>query len=201
MKAMKSNYANRSLNKKIKGSITVEAAFIMPLIILVIFSIVYLSFYLHDYCKLQGTVDLVLHKAIFSAKHKGKLDTGEVDYENINNRGIFYPILGDKGEMEEQIREYMNLELAKGLFLYQINHINVEVGTLSIQISLEGKTRVSLPGLLHIKAAQPILEKQFYIHNPGESIRISEVLLTTAERIKGLESIKKGLEKIINKNR
>ena len=74
MKAMKSNYANRSLNKKIKGSITVEAAFIMPLIILVIFSIVYLSFYLHDYCKLQGTVDLALHKAIFSAKHK-RVDT------------------------------------------------------------------------------------------------------------------------------
>ena len=58
---------------KAKASFTIEAVFIMPIVLFTVVSIIYISFYLHDYCRMQGITDMVLHKAAMNLKHEADI--------------------------------------------------------------------------------------------------------------------------------
>ncbi len=183
----------------ISGSITVEASFVMPIVIMTIFLLIYLSFYLHDICRIQGTVDLILHQAGFSLKHEADIATGEVDYQKINDRGVFYLLFGNMQEEEEQIYGLLKQTLAKKLFLVKIDEINVTVNKTKVEAVVKTDTQVNLPVFSYlfellpdreIKAACPV-------HNPAETVRYTEVILELGSEIKGVDELKEKIEKFI----
>jgi hypothetical protein len=183
-----------------KGSITVEAAFIMPIVIFTIFALLYLAFYLHDMCRIQGTMDKTLHKASLSIKHVTNFKTDEILYEEISNRGIFYLAFGSTKEDENQIHNYLQQELAKGLFISTISRIVVDVSKTRITSAIEIETKVSLPGIKYIfdSLSNRIIKGEYPVHDPVESIRRAEVVLDTGSKIKGVEELKKKLEGIFD---
>ncbi len=65
-KCTQNRIISRKINKYIKrkGSITVEASFILPLILFVIVFIICLAFYLYDGCFMKKTCYLALEKAL-----------------------------------------------------------------------------------------------------------------------------------------
>lgn len=183
------------------ASITVEAAFVMPIVIVTVFALIYLAFYLHDYCRLQGAMDKVLHKAAISVKHEADIKTGKVAYEAINDRGIFYLVFGSTQEDKMQILEYLKQELTGFLFITKINHVVVDVGKLNISMSVEAKASVRLPifqGLFD-RFASISIEEGSSVHNPAETIRFAEVILDTGSEIKGVKELKGKLEKFLGK--
>lgn len=187
---------NKTECKTFKGSITVEAAFVMPIVILSIFALIYLSFYLHDNCLIQGTMDLTLHKAGMTVKHEADISTGEVSYERISDRGVFYLLFGETEQEEKLIQTYLEQELSKGLFITKIYGIKVSVTKAKIKISIETNTKVSLPGLSYL--FDPFADRAFVgeytIHNPTETIRGMEVILETGSSIKGVDKLKEIVE-------
>jgi hypothetical protein len=181
------------------GSITVEAAFVMPIVILIIFALIYLAFYLHDINKVQGVADLTLHKAALTVKHEADIATGEVTYEDINDRGIFYMLLGNTEKEEEEITELCEQELSQGLFLVKIRSIKVEAGNFNISIAVETAAEITLPGLSHLFYVFPdkTITGEHVVHNPAETVRCTEVILETASDIKGVDELKKKIENMI----
>jgi hypothetical protein len=185
---------------KIRGSFTVEAALLLPMIIFIICSLVYLGFYLHDRSRLEGLVDEVLMKGALSAKHEADIRTGKVDYANIRKRGVLYLLIGDTKQQEDQIEKYLWELSGQGFFLTEIRDIKVELGKYKLKITLEGEFKVPMRGIREFFDPNPqiIIEAERSIHNPAEFIRVSEVVLDTASKIKGFDELKKRIEDILN---
>lgn len=92
-----------------KGSFTVEAAFIMPIILVILFGVIRGGFLLHDEAVLEAVVLEVLEKGEMAVKHIGDMETGRPDYEQI---------LAENKELErKEVQEKLLLEELEQLFL------------------------------------------------------------------------------------
>ena len=187
------------MKKKAKGSFTIEAALIMPIILFVILAITYLSFYLHDICRINALVDNALYRAQFLIKHEVDFMTSEINYHDINDRGVFYSIFGNAEKEEEDIKEYVAVLLERGLLLAHITDINVSVKGSDINISVQIKIKLPFKGAFNYIGSNEALTVEAFgkIHNSTESVRISEVVLDTGSKIKGMDKLKKKFEKFI----
>lgn len=193
----KNSYIGNNLKENIdRGSITVEAAFVLPIVILTVFALIYLTFYLHDICRIQALTDMTLHKAGITVKHEADIATGEVAYDSINDRGVFYILFGNSEKEEEQIQSYLMQQLKDGLFLTRISGVSVKADKFKIKISVKTVTEVSLPGIrwLFEPFSNTIVAGEYSVHNPAEAIRCTEVILETGSSIKGVDKIKEKLE-------
>ena len=180
------------------GSITVEAAFVMPLVIFTMIALILLGFYLHDVCKVQGIVDKTLHKAALCVKHEADITSGKIAYERINRRGVFYLVFGNTEQEKEEIQEYLVKELSEGLFISQIDAVKVGAGKSKLTITLDMETDITLPFFLTLfqKFRNTEIKGEYPVHDPAETIRRTEVILDTGSSIKGVDELKEKLEGI-----
>lgn len=185
----------KHINGEKKGSITVEAAFVMPVVLFTVFALIYLTFYLHDYNRIQGIVNLVIHRACIAAGNDDDIESGQIFYEDINYGDNLY---GNLGPEERKITGLLEQELTGGLFISHISKMEVETGKLEIKINVIAETDIDLPlfktainKLHNIK-----VEGRYPVHNPAETIRICELILDTGSKIKGSDKLKSILEKL-----
>lgn len=183
-----------------KASVTLEAAFMMPIVLFIIVSIIYLSFYLHDFCRMRGITDGVIHKAALNLKHEADIETGRVNYDDIN-KGLASRIFEGSDVKEKEIEDYINRLLSKGLISTKITKVNVTKSILNLTIRVEGGFELPLRGLLWIFPFNNtlVVEAKSAYHYPADSVRMSEVILDIGAKIKGLDKIKESIEKIIPK--
>jgi hypothetical protein len=183
-------------NNRKSGSITVEAAFIMPILVFAISALIYLAFYLHDVSMIQAVLDKTLHKEGVSVKHDADIITGEISYEDINNRGVFYLIFGDTSGEERELQDYLQQELSQSLFLTRITVINTEVRKFDLNISIEAETIIAIPFFQNLfnQYSKTLIKGDYPVHDPAETIRRIEVILDTGSSIKGVDELKEKLE-------
>lgn len=188
-----------SIKGSIRGSITVEASFILPLVILVTFALIYLSFCLHDLCRIRGVVDQTIHKAGLTCKHEVSLETGDIRYESVNNRGIFYMVAGDTEQEEKAMNYHILSKLSRGLLLSRIIAVESEVGKFSLSVSVRAKTSVNLPvfGKLFDNYSETRITGSYAVHNPAETLRACETILHTGSKIKGSDELMNRLQKLL----
>ncbi len=185
-----------------KAIITVEAALIMPIVIFTVFAIIYLTFYLHDICRLQGMVDETLHKAAYDLKYEADPASFGLDYESIIKHGIFEPSPTERRDYEQKLQNYLWQNLAKGLFLSQVTDIRAAVGVGSLKIAVHTRSRVNLPWIKRLFEgySKTMIAGEHPIHDPARTIRICEIILDTADKVKGVDELKNKLERFHPKN-
>lgn len=195
---------NNSINirsikgRVLQGSFTVEAALIMPMLFYLMFSLFYLSFYLHDINRIQGYLDKMLNRTSILIKHEADIKSGEIIYSKINQRGILYNIVGKSEVLEDDIRSYITEELSDGLFMMQITDIQVKIEKYRIEAKVKIRTRMPIKGVLSFfkPRQQKVIEEQVTIHDPADTIRMSEVILDTGSKVKGLEELSNIVETV-----
>lgn len=170
----------------------------MPIVLFIVVFIVYLSFYLHDYCKIQGVTDIALYKAAMNIKHEADIGSGKVEYDKIN-KGLISQIFNHSDTNERKIEDYIYMQLSKGLISSRISDVHVTKGLFKLSVRVEANFIFPLEGLRWIIALDNtlIVEGQSDYHYPANSVRISEVILDTGSKIKGFNKIKEGIEKLI----
>lgn len=189
-----------SFNRRIGASFTIEAVFIIPIVFYTIVFIIYLSFYLHDYSRIQGVTDGVLHKAAMNIKHEADIGSGKVNYHEIN-KGLISQIFEASDSKEYEIENHTSRILSKGLIATRITDIHVSKDMLDLSIRVEGELQFPLRGLQWLISLDNTLlvkAKSAY-HDPANFIRRSEVILDTGSKIKGFDNIKESIGKIIPK--
>ena len=193
----KKSSVDKPITKK-DGSITVEAAFVMPIVALTILALVYLGFYLYDYNRLLCIVDLVIYQSGITIQHEADITTGRVVYEEINHRGVFYLPL-DEAKEERKINKLLEQELSKGFFIIREFKTDVEIRERDIQIAAWAEANIDLPLFSNIYNGSFNFElvECFSIHNPTQNIRVSELILSTGSKIKGVDKLKELLNKLI----
>lgn len=186
------------LNKRVKGSFTIEAVFVLPTVIFTMVFIIYLSFYLHDYCKIQGMADHVLNKAALNIKHKSDIITGEIYYDDIN-KGVFTRLFEGKEKAEGEIEDYLYAELSTGLFATKINEVSISAKITHITIMVKGRFQMPIGGVPLLSSFDRLLkvEADALYHYPGDVVRMSEVILDTGTKIKGFDKLKEIIEELL----
>ncbi|TCT11646.1 TadE-like protein [Natranaerovirga pectinivora] len=110
---------------KLEGSFTIEAAFIMPIIIITIITLIYMTFYLHDMTYLQSVANNTAMKGAQSLKYIDvDMNTMNINYENINNRFIYWRNT-NLNHRRGDLKSHFNNQIKNKLFQVQAKDITV----------------------------------------------------------------------------
>lgn len=176
------------MKRKNQGSVTVEASFILPITIGVIFFLIYLTFYLHDLSKIKGEINNIILQATLYGKHCSDISKKEIYYERLLSGDLLNP-LEEKFKLEKtDVKSYLNKEIENGLFIIKVDDIDIVYRNQIIEVVITTKAPIFRPN--------KIMEQQ-ELHNPGDVIRISKVIIDTGEKMKGIEELKNKLDQIV----
>lgn len=186
---------------KVKGSYTVEAALILPLIFFIIIGLIYLGFYVHDSVKIQSIIDETLIKARNLVQRDADISTGTVDYEAYLNRNLLYPYFSDFKDKESEIKTYMLDRLNSGLFIAKPKNINIKVESFDIHIEVEAEMEFPFTQMEYYfsKSSEAITwTNKNNTQTPMEFIRIFKVFSSVSESSQKVEEAINKLRNIIN---
>lgn len=131
-----------------KGSFSVEAALILPLIICIIFGFISLGLYLHDCICIQAIIDKCGVKAQDEIR-----------------------ILGEDA-IEKRLLKDIKEETAKKLCITKLETMKVEVQLVTIHIEYCEHRYLNLPGIqVFLGNAVHSREKNIIIYNPMKAVR------------------------------
>ncbi|BCN32930.1 hypothetical protein [Anaeromicropila herbilytica] len=190
------------INRKSKASYTVEATFVMIIVLSVIFALIYLTFYLSDKSRIQGILDLSVVKISEMMKADANIVTGEVNYDNILDRDWVGDLFAGKKRDADIGESYLKQQLKNGLILAEIKSTNVTVSNNEIEVNVVADMNIPLEDVREFftKENQKVsLSSKGSIHNPAEFIRLSEVSLKTVNKIKGADEIIAKIKKVLDK--
>lgn len=184
----------------VKGSYTVEAALILPIIIFIIIGLLYLGFYLHDKVKVQSVIDDTATRGREWIQCETNLETGIMDSSSYRNRSLLYPYFSDYKEKEYEIKTYLMNQLNSGLFILKLDAVTVSASSNRIYIMVNGHMQVPFGEVKQLFTNTGLSfqdESKIEIHHSVEFIRIFEVFSGVAEKVKFIDEILQRLHKVI----
>ena len=179
-------------NKKLDASMTVEAAFVVPIVIFVIFALMYLTFQLHDKVRLETVMERALGKGDFLVSQRGREDGSAYDYENVNKNGNWGYFRSSYKKQQEAITDYLKEELGKGFFTFQMEHVNCEINGFNVQIKIVMKKMMSLHPVKNFlgESSYVTLERKKVLHSPEELLRVMDGLGIVMDYAEDTEFVK-----------
>ena len=175
-----------------KASYTVEAALIMPIIVIVIMALLYMGFYMHDKSRIQAIINSNLIRAGLIIKHEMLVKSNELDYVNLDSRGIYYPILGDIKQERERIINNLSDQFTSNLYLAQIKDINVEVDHFNINIKVVVFMDISILKVKELftgSGTNITISSNGRVHYPAEAVRKFDAMEGMIDDVKGYDQV------------
>lgn len=171
--------------KQKEASITVEAVFVIPIVIFTIFALIYLAFYLHDRVRTEEIVERSFNQAEPFITQRSAIGGAPWEYENLNKAGSWGYFRDSSQEQEKKIYEYLEEELSHGFFLLEPERIicKTEGFVLKIQVNMKG--RISLNPVKSFLGETPefVLERKIPLHSPEEVLRVYDGLEIVMDHI------------------
>ncbi len=186
--------------KKQEASITVEAAFLIPIVIFVIMALIYLTFYLHDRIRLEEVMEGALSQGNFHVSNRSGLDGIPFSYADINKSENWGYIHNSYERSEIQILEVLKEEMKTGFFFLKEKSVSCDIDGFFIKIKIEMESPVSLNPLENFwkKKKKVVLERKIALHNPEEVLRAYEGLQFIIDDVSSFTFVKKHIEKLRN---
>lgn len=187
-------------NKTLEASYTLEATFIMSILIFVIFALIHMAFYLHDKSIIQGTLDNSVIKLSALIKHDGRFEEGKPYYDKINEGGIFN-IFANYTQEIKITQAYIYNKLEGKLIIGRIERADVDIKGEDITISIKVNMQIPFKRVKQFfegTKTELVLNARGTIHNPTDFIRQFDCKADVITRIKGGDKIVESLSKIIN---
>jgi len=98
-----------------RGSFTVEAALLMPIIIFMIVSLVYLGFYLHDKAVTKFAADYMAVKICQLYANELDINTSQINYDKLLSRNILSDLIvnidADLQDIYDHVSHMLDLKL------------------------------------------------------------------------------------------
>ncbi len=188
--------------KTVRGNYTVEAALIFPTILFIIIGLIYLGFYLHDQNRMEAVIHETLLRGRNLMRNEADIQTGLIDYETYYNRGILYSLQDNTDEKKQEIYNYIRTQLNHGLFIAEINSIDVEVSHTNIEIEVRAEMLLPFLGLRPLFAGSKTAvtgKDSVAVQNNTEFIRIFDIFSGVADKIPVIDETLKKLQQILNK--
>lgn len=174
----------RLRHKILEASMTVEASYVVPLILGIIFAVMTMSFYLYDLNAAQAVVDKSSQKLINLAVHPYEAGSYFFDYASVNER-FLCSFLETYEEKEEQEKEIVKENMEKLLILLKVKTVDVKIKKEKIVISAELCFRYAPYGFGFLpffgKTKEIKTEKRIY--HPADFVRILSVTEKISDKL------------------
>ena len=184
------------MNKvELKGSITVETSFVLPIIFVVILSLMYLSLIMHDKVVLQSVVEEAMVRSNQLCHQPSDVLSSEIHYSKL----LDINLLGEsKDKHKEELTYFINQELAGKLFICEVSNIEISLKEEYCQIDLTADSKISLPIVMQYigDSSQVSVVRQRSYHHPESFSRKAEVILGTVSQVKGWDGVSEFLNKV-----
>ena len=178
-----------------RGSITVEISMIFPIVMYVIFSIIYAGMYLHDSLAIQQAINEIVLECNTAAKYPMESDGEHISYSHINDRGIFFFIDSDYSNENNVYSRRLIDALENNLLITKITQPKVDITCTQISVSVECNVKIPIApvrillGEERLNYRKASEDEVFY---PTDFVRKFTVLSSLAEGTEiGDESIRK----------
>ena len=168
---------------------------VFPIVMFVIFSIIYASMYLHDYLVIHQIIDEIALECDTAAKYPMEFDGEHISYSHINDRGIFFFIDSDYSNENNIYSNRLIDTLADQLLITKVTQPKVDITCTQITVNIDCKVVIPIApvrillGEDRLNYRQTSKAEVFY---PTDFVRKFTVLTSLAEGTEiGDESIKK----------
>jgi hypothetical protein len=164
----------RAVRQIEEGKMTVEASFLLPMVLFVIVILLFFFFYEFESGVAAGILCEEVSQAADVVKTDGKLETGEYDLAYLNERKLSYLLNYDTGAVETQLRSAIKEKLARHVIFGNQAKVWVEIkhgeiqGKVTSQMELPVIGAVEIGGFSLFKIEEQISAK---VRMPAEQIR------------------------------
>lgn len=162
--------------KQLEASVTIEAVFVVPIVIFIVFALMYLALYLHDRAVTETILEEALGRGNFVVLHRGSLSGDPCNYDVMNEPENWGYFQSSYCEQEERVEQYLKMELKEGPFISHLKKVDCIINGFAIQIRIEMEQRISLNPVKSFWGEETsfILERKRVFHNPEEILRAYE---------------------------
>lgn len=164
-----------------------EAALVFPIILFIIVSFIYLSFYLHDKYRIEEVLNISILKALEYNQTETNMVTGYIDYEGYIEQGILYRFKS-REKKEESVENYLYTYLNDRLIITKVEEITVAITDKELKISAKGYVNIpDFSGLFGDEYNLTFHKDEKNTIHSREFIRLFDVLGGVAEQIPGAD--------------
>ncbi|MCT4596426.1 MAG: pilus assembly protein [Vallitalea sp.] len=111
------------MNKRLIGSLTVEASLIFPIVLFVVISLLYIGIYLHDVTCMKAIVNEATQRYELAYSNKIDINTGEVLSNNKRlSRGLYWRF-SNYNDHDKYVKEFIRNKIKDNLIMKDDNII------------------------------------------------------------------------------
>ncbi len=110
-----------------RGMATIEASFLIPLVLIVVLSMFYSIFYQLDKDIAESVLSEEMVRVADVVKNSGKIQSGSYNLLDLNNRDIFYMLKREYPKLREEATANIRQNLEKRLLSSKIASLNLNV--------------------------------------------------------------------------
>lgn len=168
------------------GSITVEAVFLLPIILGLLLLTIWLALFLHDKIIVRAVMQQTVSSAGDFLVYGTLPEIGYLSKKNTIHRGMDYAIEASTGKEQERTENYVRLLLSDQLFLYQLDRVHFEKRGYQLSLEAEFSCTGEFLSLILPGTKQFVMEyrEEMFFPVAEEITRAGNVLLEFAENIK-----------------
>jgi hypothetical protein len=177
-----------------KGSITVEAAIVIPIVILSIIAIIYIVFIIYQKAIMQVAVDDAASRGATAwDKSFNSLETIKVEKESLGDRGLYWRIYdSEKTSRQQVVTEYLDRRYGRYVILRESGRqSNVELKDYIVYkkliVTMESSYRLPIDGLLDMFGIGNHytikVRSEAVVNEPVEFIRNTDFILDMERKL------------------
>lgn len=131
----------------IKASFTVEASFIVTVVIMAVFMCTYYGFVLHDKAVLEEISWQTAQKAILQAVENSDMEDGTFCWDELQKKGLLWRFASDI-EDAEKVKQIVIKDAQKEMFVSDISILDVNMDARSVVISYTANVRLPMLSII-----------------------------------------------------
>lgn len=183
--------------KEERGSLTVEAAFVFPIVFFVLLAVIYMCFYQAD----KNNAGTIGHQAAeeqaVCMKEQIKLGK-EKDEKTLSEHNLFY-FLQSTATAEKKRKEQVEEQLLDKVMMGDVEEVSVAAGYTKVTVSATISMNIGISRIKEFFTGTPLQYNTSItvpVHNPSEFARCYDAMGEMLDDVKGFKKIKEKLTSI-----
>ena len=182
---------------EVTASFTVEAAMVMPIVLFVVIALIYMSFYLHDFCVIRSISDQMVSELCHVKEGGTGMNAAASESESFLSQNFSVLGLQLSEEKKNMIYNTMQGSLEGKLFLLSYKSCEVSMAFQKVTLQVYAKGGVSSRYVQRILPPLNIhITSYGTVHQPAVSVRAEKLIFDEFEKSKVFDGIQSLLSKV-----